>query len=834
MSGPNLSPQHMPLPSDEEINNFLNPQTAPVADSQSLPSSGEVDQYLNEQKYGGLRGMVAAPALGLLRGATLGLSDVAFTKSGFIKPEDIKGIQEQNPGLSLTGEVGGALIPGGAGSLVGKAGKATYEGLEALKAMKTAGEVTQAAKVLGAAGSIGAHALGSAVEGSLYGGIGNTLNEYALGDPDLNGEKILANFGHGALMGGAVGTALKSASILAPPAVNAAKEGLASLKNFLIGTGEGDAGLVGSIVPEGKFSEALANRAINLDSDGKIQIVKETADHLNTIYKNLNTATKDLNQNIRPQEAEALINTASKPRVDLAKSEIISAMDETLEKMKARPAIFSPSSAAKLEDLKDELVKSIKANKDTLSDFNSLKDAKQRLGKMVFTKIPTETTEDTINALRPVSSLVNDTLKNPEVFGDVGSRLSDHDDMMSKFYEFISPNKRPTEFQKAFGSMTGRGGNAKWEFDPKKIETVFKRGNTLQGQQKMELLDRFYQTIKDIPEHMENTYANVPNAEFDSSALKNIIDNSESSVLDAHNKYLSSINNSKNGLGLRDLAAAGIAVSHPIVGAAIEAYNISRNPIEYMNKLAHIERTVGKIDQGISAAVGAIFNPALKAIGKAKGPLIRNLTNDNVEQYNKTKDRIAHLSNDPRHLIDTLSASTQDLHQIAPNMSQGLQGASIKAIQFLASKIPPEDHNPFEEKHEPSPTEIATFERYNSIVENPMLALKQINEKALIPETIETMAAVYPKLYDHMKQVIINEASNSLAKNNVLPFSTKQQLSFFLGQPIDSALKPQSIQMNQAAYVPLPQPQAQGKPSKAGMQKLTLADRTSPQKRPEA
>lgn len=164
----------------------------------------------DEQKYGGTSGALKAFALGAGRSASFGTLDQLLTKTGLAKSETLKGLEETNPVATGAGEVtgilGGVLAPEvgilGAASApvkaVSRLGGAVTKGAEALLpvATSTAGKiVTQA----------GTHALGSAVEGAAY-GLGQVVSEDALGDADLNGEKVLAHIGTSALEAGALGS----------------------------------------------------------------------------------------------------------------------------------------------------------------------------------------------------------------------------------------------------------------------------------------------------------------------------------------------------------------------------------------------------------------------------------------------------------------------------------------------------------------------------------------------------------------------------------------------------------------------------------------------------
>ena len=158
-----------------------------------------------------------ASGVSTLSGLTLGLSNQILAKSGIVSPEKLKALEEGNPIISTASEIVGGVAPifltGGTG-LAAKLAAATPVALAeragmaaALKAApltgkilsKTASRVTK--EVVENAVKYGA---GSAVEGSLY-GLGNLINEDALGDAEFNAENALAAMGSNALLGGAFG-----------------------------------------------------------------------------------------------------------------------------------------------------------------------------------------------------------------------------------------------------------------------------------------------------------------------------------------------------------------------------------------------------------------------------------------------------------------------------------------------------------------------------------------------------------------------------------------------------------------------------------------------------
>ncbi len=837
-------PAHVPMISQDEAQKL----TSGVPDgftietqSQDSPPPGF---ELQEDKYGGIGGMAATAGLGALSGATLGASNVALTKSGLLDPETLKSLQEENPVSNFVGETAGLFAPTGVAGAIGKAGKATYTGLKALGAMRAAEEAGAAAKLLGITGYIAAHAAGSAVEGAAYAGTANTLNEYALGDPDLNAEKILSNYGQGALFGGVLGGALKAAHLGLPPSVKAGKDALTGFKNIVAGKGTGDESLISraldAMTPEGSVvADGWRNRAINLDKNQLDEMVQKTTSSLNTVKNNFQTAVKTLNSDIRPEETKALIDTADPKKVSFAVSDVLNDIRSVKADMVKNIGIYDQNAAAKLDRWELQITNNL-ADPSPGKTFELLKDVKQGIGGWGHGSTKDPKFADTKDALKGLSSRIGETLKNPEIFGAVGSSYAGHDEMLSKIYNFLPPDgsrlgKTAKEFKNAF--LDASGG-----FSPKKMKTFLKLGDSPEGQRSRDLLDMWFAAQQDLPGHIEKTYANVPNEMWGDKKLSGLYEslgNTRESVQKNLTDYGEALAHSKGkNLGLKEMGLAGgsllgFAAGHPLLGA-ISAIGMgidaASRPLEYINKLAEVERILGKASDTIQKGAKAIFVPTLKGIGRAKGTLIRDVLIPTPEQFKKDKDDLSQNVNNPEMMIDKLHSATEHLHSVAPQVTAMVQQGLIRGSQFLASKLPGQSQNsgnPFQAEYEPSKTELAQFGRYKQLVDDPQIALDQIKQGAVGPETIETLTAVYPKLYEHMKQEVLQAANDAMAKKQTIPFSTKQQVSFFLGQPLDQALSQQSVMTNQQIFAQATQQQAMNNtPKSSGKKGPTLAERT--------
>lgn len=196
-----------------------------TAEGYSIATTQDLEKEAMEKEYGGVTGGIAAAGLGALSSGTFGLGTQALTQSGIVSPETIKAYKEVNPVSYLTGEVGGIV----GSSLLApefapvRLAEAARVGLTA-KTLSALPEATSLAGKLATRGAAGA--VGGAAEGALY-GAGQLVNEHALGDPDLNSEKISSTLGRSAVAGGLIGT------ILGPIEIALAKKGSKYLSETL-------------------------------------------------------------------------------------------------------------------------------------------------------------------------------------------------------------------------------------------------------------------------------------------------------------------------------------------------------------------------------------------------------------------------------------------------------------------------------------------------------------------------------------------------------------------------------------------------------------------------
>ena len=114
-----------------------------------------------------------------------------------------------------------------------------------------------------------------------------------------------------------------------------------------------------------------------------------------------------------------------------------------------------------------------------------------------------------------------------------------------------------------------------------------------------------------------------------------------------------------------------------------------------------------------------------------------------------------------------------------------LQIASLNAANFLLEKAP---KNPFAGQMaalarpwEPSQTALNKWYRYVEAIERPQHIIEELAGGNVMPEHVEAMAAVYPKLLEDLKQRMLSRMSEL---QDTLPYSKRLALSGFLGPDI--------------------------------------------------
>jgi hypothetical protein len=137
----------------------------------------------------------------------------------------------------------------------------------------------------------------------------------------------------------------------------------------------------------------------------------------------------------------------------------------------------------------------------------------------------------------------------------------------------------------------------------------------------------------------------------------------------------------------------------------------------------------------------------------------------------------------------------------APETGQAMRDVIAKGMAFLATKLPPaqQDPSPFYKPPPPGAEAVATFAKYVKAVKDPLSVLDSLNNGTISKEETEALQAVYPSLYDQIKETISNEV---VARKEKAPIAESKavQLGVLFGIPTIPLLEPGAYQIIQASY----------------------------------
>lgn len=808
----------------------------------------QIQDLKMEQQYGeGLGNTASAFGAGLLRGGTLGLSDQLLIATGAASPEALRELEQRHGIASLGGEatgiIGSSFIPG--------VGAAQTEVVPAKIASKLAASVTEKAlpiaeraatklvnpetsplvhKILAQSG---AHALGSAVEGAVY-GAGRSVTEEALGDPELNAEKVLSNIGLSAMYAGALGGALATGAEVIPPVVNKAKESISKVADMLGATAKegyvkGSAFFSGK--PEELIRQAINDRELAATSLSEKQgIVKDFSESIQKQYDDLSKMSQHVSSKVRPQENRVLLQDMDPALAGAELDKINNSINSTIEKLKSEPDIYPQSFARKVEVFRDNMQKNLTAGGtwDAAGAFEAINGFKKDIDPLLkFERQASISEKDAINVLKGLRSEIKGSLENENVWGKAGVAQTEFNDALT---EHLHAEKM---FRKNFMKKVPRlRGGDEYVVDPSKMRSFFRNINNETGAERLDLLSEYLAKSEDLISTIEKRYEHLPNAEFNKDSVSRLLEKnkiiSDQAVKQAeYQNTLNQLGAGKHNVGLAEGAAMGIGLHNPAIGGLIEAYNMASHPGIAIQRFTAIEEMAKKVGSSIDKASSVLFKQMGKGAVKLKGFEGKELMRKQQERDDLPKaiGVIKELSSNPDKFVDVMEKNIGPLADHAPQIAQNISYKAGSAVQFLQSKLPQMPQaKPFSKPYQLSPSEVYKFERYYNVVKNPVGIFDDIASGTLTKESIEALSAVYPKMYQDMKGKIFDQLTKyGTKKDFVLPYAAKMSLSLFLGENIDDSLKPETIAANQLALNAPQSVQGQQQQTMKGTEDLHLS-----------
>jgi hypothetical protein len=152
-----------------------------------------------------------------------------------------------------------------------------------------------------------------------------------------------------------------------------------------------------------------------------------------------------------------------------------------------------------------------------------------------------------------------------------------------------------------------------------------------------------------------------------------------------------------------------------------------------------------------------------------------------------------------------------------PEQTSQFAAMTASAMSYFQSIKPMNtDMGPLSNPVKANKQSMEMYDRQLEIAQQPLVVLKRVKDGSLIPEDVNTLKTVYPKMYSEIAgkigEQLISIKADHLDFN--IPYSKKLALSTLLGQPMDASLKMSSLKAIMIANAPKTPQQPQGKPSK--------------------
>ncbi len=196
-----------------------------------------------------------------------------------------------------------------------------------------------------------------------------------------------------------------------------------------------------------------------------------------------------------------------------------------------------------------------------------------------------------------------------------------------------------------------------------------------------------------------------------------------------------------------------------------------------------------------------MLNKAVTAVLKPSAQVIA-ANAMNIKASNEKLDKmVVNYNNYPESLMNKSNGQTG--HYL-PAHQAGLTQATTQAMQYLQALKPmPHQTGPLDTVIQPTAAEQARYQRALTIANSPASVLEHVKNGTIQVTDIADLKAMYPALYDNMSQKLTNEFMNRVEGEEPIPYKTRMGMSLFLGQAMDSSMKPESIMAAQ----PKPKPQ---------------------------
>lgn len=227
-------------------------------------------------------------------------------------------------------------------------------------------------------------------------------------------------------------------------------------------------------------------------------------------------------------------------------------------------------------------------------------------------------------------------------------------------------------------------------------------------------------------------------------------------------------------------------------GLAAMAFMKSGQPLEgeaFKSAVDFISQTI-KGENLLSRASKSIFKSGSEVIPS------KMLPDDRSRE--KLDKKLQNLQTNNEPLFDVGGKTAHYL----PEHGTAIASTAVNAVNYLNSLRPmPQKQSPLDAEPEVTKAQKADYNKALDIAQQPLIVLDDIKRGTISPKDISTLHTLYPALYSRLSIKVYGDMIEHVNKNEAIPYATRMGVSMFLGEPLDSTLKPESIVAVQATFM---------------------------------
>lgn len=137
-----------------------------------------------------------------------------------------------------------------------------------------------------------------------------------------------------------------------------------------------------------------------------------------------------------------------------------------------------------------------------------------------------------------------------------------------------------------------------------------------------------------------------------------------------------------------------------------------------------------------------------------------------------------------------------------PDTGAAIGQVSARVVTYLNSLRPEAKRNaPLDPVIEPPKMEKDRYNRALDIAEQPLVIAQRIKDGTLTSEDVQSLQTMYPSFAAQLRQKLTSDMIDHVNAGEEVPYGARLSLSLFLGQPLDSTMKPEAIMAAQAPQI---------------------------------